>query len=181
MFESRIHFLGPAVDLTLIQCAEEIYRVQYEVSKFFEKQEWIMIGRVDININNKEDTIAKIMKDFKKDIRRNTVLKDIPDNYMGTGTSLLVYYLKYSDDSLIFRYLLGSKSEISRYSETLIYNYEILIDILGFTAFKEFIKNMVGLLNATIIEVPGHALADELQKLLGTSVNVRVINTQSLD
>lgn len=175
MFESRIHFLGPAANLTLLQRAEEIYRMQYEMSRFFEKKEWIISGKVAIDMDNKKDTISKIVKVLKKTVRRNTFLKEVPDDYSGTSTSLSIYNLEYSDYSLIFRYLIGDKSEVSKHSEILIYNYEILINTLGFTIFKEIIKRMSGLLSATTIEVPDCAHAKELQEMLGSTVDVKII------
>jgi hypothetical protein len=174
MFRDRINFLSPAIDLTLMQRAEEIYRIQYAASKFLEKKEWIITGKTSIDIDDKEDAISKIMKVFKNTVRRNTILKEVPDNLIGVSTNLSFYNLKFSDDSLIIRYLIGDKSEVSKYNEVLIYNYKLLINTLVLTDFKDFIKGMARLLNATIIWVSDQELVGELQEKLGPSVAVQI-------
>lgn len=176
MFGNRIHFLSSAVDLNLIQRAERIYKIHSAISNFFENKEWIINGKIAIDINDKEDTIAKILKNFKKEILRNTTIKEIPDDFMDNVTSgLIIYYLKYNDNSLFFRYILGRKSELSEYSETLIYNYELLINTLGFTIFQRLIITMAELLDAKQMKVTDDKLSHDLKELLGSTIDIQVV------
>lgn len=175
MFEERINFLSPAVNLTLKQRAEEIYSMHYAISEFFEKKEWIISGKVAIEIDKQSDVVTKILKHFKKEIRRNTVLKDVSDDYMdNVPSSLTAYYLKYHDDSLIFTYSLGRKDDMSKYSEMLIFNYKLLIDLLGNENFEKLIKKIVDLTDTIKIEVTDDGLAEKFKQLF-TNASVEIV------
>ena len=147
---NRLNFIKDCNSLTLEQRAAKMYEVIYVISSLTQKNEWVHLDRTSFQINEKDTFIEKLLREFKKDIRRYTIIKDIANDFIDESSSIYTVFasIKQDDDLAIMQIVSATDHEL------IIKNCDKLNSFFEGGSLKEFIGNLTKKTGFELIDLP---------------------------
>lgn len=111
---NRLNFIKDCNSLTLEQRAAAMYHVIYVISSLTQKNEWVHLDRTSFQINEKDTFIEKLLREFKKNIRRYTIIKDITNDFVDESSSIYTVFasIKQDDDLTLMQIVSATSHEL---------------------------------------------------------------------
>ncbi|HVV56025.1 MAG TPA: hypothetical protein VHC47_11895, partial [Mucilaginibacter sp.] len=120
---------------TITECARYIVDKQIQIGEFLHKDDWILFNMRPVNLKDSQSIVNASVKEKKKEIRRNTIIKDIPDDFVDDIPFTEGFFgSREYDDGSSFYYHVDERS-----SSLLISNFDKIDGIKDFATLKTFV------------------------------------------
>jgi hypothetical protein len=140
--------------LPIIDRAIYITEKQQAIGKYFDKNDWYLFDKTEIDIRNCEQVTRLLLKRIKKRIEQSTTLKNISDDYIDRTATVDGYYAtKKLDNDASFRYTVGLMDEYNTTSSLIINNFYSLKDLNDFSGLRKFILFLAEIFQPYSIQV----------------------------
>nr|WP_294946596.1 hypothetical protein [uncultured Mucilaginibacter sp.] len=146
--KNNLNFYRPINNLSLLNRAKEIYSSLKLISDCIVVRGWYYLDSSPFDINDSNNIIAKILKDFSDNIQRFTIAKTVDYNAIPFASSIYaVFCSDRFDDGPIIRIIISNKElefVIVKYKELLASDEQVekliqyLESIQGFILDRDF-------------------------------------------